>query len=470
MTGSGATSELAHFAATTRWSDIPDDVLEKARLHLADVLAAMHAGRSRTWVNAARSYANEESAPGRSHVVGQVQKLRPSSAAFVNATAAHGLELDDYHVPAAVHPGCVVVPAALAVGEEIGASTREILAAIVIGYETVIRFGLAMSPEMTQDRGFHVTSAIGPFGAAAAGVSLLGLTGDMAHAALGLAAAESGGTTEFTRSGGEVKRAHAGLASSGGLRAAALAQLGLTAPTRAIEGERGFATAFGGRRVDLHRLTSDLGSSWNLHGLGIKAWSTCTGNHPAIAAAEKLVASGTAVDRIRRIDVFTDRTTAAHCGHVGPRPLDMTGAQFSLHVSVGMRLALGGNDLTHYEQLEALGFDAPAVTGLAEKVRIHVGDEQEQAFSSSPSARLVVELEDGSSVSAEAVAAGAPADPFGWDGVSAKCHGTLDGRVSHDDIDGLVDLAKGWGRVERPVLELLSTAFPTTDTASEDAA
>jgi 2-methylcitrate dehydratase PrpD len=107
---------------------------------------------------------------------------------------------------------------------------------MAIGYEVVIRLGLAMSPEMTQDRGFHVTSAFGPLGAAA--ISLRGLGAERASSALAIAAAQSGGTTGFARSGGEVKRLHASLAASSGIRAADLAALGITAQTWAIQGPR----------------------------------------------------------------------------------------------------------------------------------------------------------------------------------------------------------------------------------------
>jgi 2-methylcitrate dehydratase PrpD len=211
-------------------------------------------------------------------------------AAFVNATATHGLELDDYHVPAAVHAGCVVVPAGIAVAEHLQATSRPLLTALAVGYELVIRLGLAMSPEMTQDRGFHVTGVMGPLGAAATAANLHRLDSEQAVWALGLAAAQAGGTTEFTRSGGEVKRLHAGFAASAGLRATALAVRGVSAPTHALEGPRGFAQAFGGRRVDLDRLTDGLGRQWHLDGLGIKAWSTCTGNHAPLAALGQLCA------------------------------------------------------------------------------------------------------------------------------------------------------------------------------------
>lgn len=267
----------------------------------------------------ARDYAIQESPAGGCTVIGSAEKLRPSWAAFANATAAHGIELDDYHVPAAVHAGCVVIPTVLAVGEALDAGSDRVTTAAAVGFETIIRLGLALSPEMTLDRGFHVTSAFGPIGAAAAAASLYGLDEQLTSAAIGLAAAQAGGTTEYARSGGEVKRVHAGLAAAAGIRAADLAARGLTAPARAIEGPKGFAAAFSGSRNDLHEITADLGERWHLDGLGIKAYCTCTGNHPPIAALAKVQAAGVRAADVESITARVDRVTAHHCGHVGPR-------------------------------------------------------------------------------------------------------------------------------------------------------
>src|SRR5690606_917750 len=108
----------------------------------------------------------------------------------------------------------------------------------------IVRFGEACTPSLTSDRGFHVTSALGVFGAAATAIAIDRPSTEVAVAALGLAAAHAGGTTEFTRTGGDVKRLHAGMAASAGIRSAALAARGFTAPTAAIEGQRGFLAAF----------------------------------------------------------------------------------------------------------------------------------------------------------------------------------------------------------------------------------
>ncbi|MET4538446.1 2-methylcitrate dehydratase PrpD [Arthrobacter bambusae] len=452
------TEKLASFAATLIWDRVPADVREQAARQVLDGFAAMHAGSKRPWTNAARAFAVSEGASGRSSVIGTDVKLRPAHAAFVNATAMHGFELDDYHVSAAVHAGCAVVPTVLALADDLGVGSHAALTAIAVGTETIIRFGLAMSPEMTQDRGFHVTSAFGALGAAAAAVNLLGLDRQTAQHALGVAAAQAGGTTEFTRSGGEIKRVHAGFAASNGIRSVDLARLGLTAPLESIEGERGFAQAFGGRRVHLPHLTNELGGKWHLAGLGIKSWSTCTGNHAPIAALELLRHEGLKAADVDSITVYTDRTTAEHCGHVGAQVKDMTGAQFSLHLSLAMRLVLGGNDPEHYAAMEAANFGIPEVIHLANKVNIEIGEEEDKAFAVTPSARIVVRRVRGATMTSKALAPGGPTRPFTWDELGQKVHACADSLIGADSVRGTVQFVRSWPTTDLPASGLLSGA------------
>lgn len=463
----GLTEELAVFAAGLRWEDIPGEVREQAARQVLDGYGAMHAGSSRSWTKAARDYALNEGSPGRSSVIGINNRLRAGQAAFVNATAMHGFELDDYHVSAAVHAGCAVVPTVLALGDELNVGSRAALTAISAGTETIIRLGLAMSPEMTQDRGFHVTSVFGVIGAAAAAISLLGLEERTAQHALGIAAAQAGGTTEFTRTGGEIKRIHAGLAASNGIRAANLAQLGLTAPFESLEGQRGFAQAFGGRRVSLDRVSSRLGYDWHLDGLGVKSWSTCTGNHAPIAALEKLRRQGLEPDDVTGITVYTDKTTADHCGQLGAHVTDMTGAQFSLHLSLAMRLVLGGNDPSHYAALEAANFAIPEVARLASLVKVAVGEEEERSFTIAPSARVIVQRKQGQDMEAHAVAPGGPSQPFTWHDLQQKVHACADATVGPEEVDRVGRQIRSWLHKDLPVTGLLDLdTSPTTGKAS----
>lgn len=466
----GATEALARFAATTRWPDVPEQVREKVLLHTLDVLAVAAAGSACWWNALVREHTLAEAAPGPCTVLGSPQGCAAQGAAQANATAAHGIEIDDFHLPAAVHAGCVVVPTTLAVAEAAALSSRTFVTAVAVGFETVIRLGLAFSPQLTTDRGFHVTSAFGPFGAAAAAASLLGLRTDATHAALGIAAAQAGGSTEYTRSGGEVKRLHAGLAAAAGIRAADLARRGLTAPARSIEGERGFAAAFAGSRADLDRLTDGLGERWHLDGLGVKRWSVCTGNHAPIAAASALRADGLRAEDIQAVTVRVDQVTATHCGHIGPEPRDMSSAQFSTHLAVALRLLGRSNDLADYEELAARGWMDPPVRNLARRVQVEIGAAEDAAFGTAPTATVVAECRDGGVVSATAQAPGSPADPLGWAEVLDKARGLADPHLGVGEIDRIAEELHAWRHAERPVIGLLRKSTAEATAACDSAA
>src|SRR5260370_134916 len=141
---------------------------------------------------------------GRIPVPGRARRADLIDAAFLGGTAAHGIELDDGFRQGSVHPGCVVVPAVLALGYDRHADGRAVMEAIVAGYEAVIAIGRACHPDLRQ-RGFHPTAAVGVFGSAPAAGKLRGLSADALANALGLAASRAAGLFAFVNGRGDIK-------------------------------------------------------------------------------------------------------------------------------------------------------------------------------------------------------------------------------------------------------------------------
>ena len=160
-------------------------------------------------------------------------------AAFLGGTAAHGIELDDGYRHGSAHCGCVIVPTVLAVSHDKRAAGRALIEAIVVGYETNICLARACAPDLRQ-RGFHPTSAVGPFGAAMATGKLRGLSTQQLANALGIAASSAAGLFAFVAGGGDIKRLHAGHASREGMQAALLADRGTEGLPNVVEGRDGF--------------------------------------------------------------------------------------------------------------------------------------------------------------------------------------------------------------------------------------
>ncbi|MBB4932891.1 2-methylcitrate dehydratase PrpD [Lipingzhangella halophila] len=415
----GLTTRLARWVASARFDDLPGDVVDRTERHLLDALAAAVVGHDRPWTRRVRAYAAAESPSGRSIAVPTGPELRPEWAALVNGTAMHGFEIDDYALPGLSHPSCAVVPAALALAQETGCDGRRLLTALAVGYEITVRFGRATTPSLTSDRGFHVTSALGVFGAAATAAALCGLGEENTHAAFGIAASLAGGTAEFTRTGGDVKRLHGGFAASAGVRAAALARAGLTGPTAAVEGERGFLAAFV-ENARPGQLTDGLGRDWASVDLGIKPLCVCAGLQAPLAALDELIErEDIGRQEIHEVRVGLDEPTLAHVGRLGPRPADLTEAQLSLHHAVATRLVLGGNDPAHYRAFEE-GREPPEVAEVGRRVAGHLDPRSDEVFPERVLATVTLRLANGRELSARSEAPGSPRRPLGAGEVRAK--------------------------------------------------
>lgn len=409
--GGAITRSLASFACGLAWEDLLSTTRERVVLHLLDQIGAALAGSTTSWVGLVRDYCLEETPDGPCTILGSSRRGRPEWAALANATAGHGLEIDDWHVPALVHPGCVLVPTVLALAEAEDPGGHHALTSLAVGFETIVRLGLAMTPSMTSDRGFHVTGVHGVIGATLSAAALRGLDEPTTASALGLAASQAGGVTEYTISGGEVKRLHAGIAAMGALRSVALASRGFHGPATAIEGPKGYLQAFAEhRRPEV--ILDGLGEVWHADGLAAKPYCACAGIHAPIGALERLRAQGLRAEDVQEIVVGFAEPSLHHVGNIGAYPQDMTGAQFSAEFSLAMNLVLGGNDLAHYRAFADSGHDLPEVSALAEKVLLEVDPDADAAFPSEVSATVTVQRTDGSTMTATSGSKGTASDPM----------------------------------------------------------
>jgi 2-methylcitrate dehydratase PrpD len=223
----------------------------------------------------------------RASIWGEAEaRLRPADAALANAVAAHAFELDDF--AAKLHPGAVVLPAALAMAEALGASGRMLECAVAAGYETMIRASLALDPSAARLRGWHLTGVCGPLGAAAAAAVLARLDAERTAWALGLAATQGAGLFAFNADGAMSKRLHPGFAAASGVRAVELAALGVTGPASVLETpDGGYLKAFSDV-THPEELTRALGRDWRLADTYFKPYACCGSLHSYVDAALEL--------------------------------------------------------------------------------------------------------------------------------------------------------------------------------------
>src|SRR6059058_2378169 len=259
------TVQLAGYAATLRYQDLPEPVVQQAKDCITDTVAAAICGAAMPWSRIVIDYAERTGPGGKSRILGRDgPAVQAPAAALANGALAHAFELDSLTRPGAgAHPGATVLPPALAVAQEPGmkASGRDLIAAFVAGNEVMIRIGRATG-HTNEARGFHAPGTTGPFGAAVACGHLLGLDAARMTNAIGIAGSLTGGLLEFAKGdGGTVKRLHLGRASEAGVLAASLADAGFAGPKTVLEGQFGFLRVFC-TEFDETELTRNLGHEY----------------------------------------------------------------------------------------------------------------------------------------------------------------------------------------------------------------
>jgi 2-methylcitrate dehydratase PrpD len=256
----GVTETLARLAAETQWSDLPPQVTHQAKRSLMNFFAVALAGcRDATVETALQSLAGF-SGGRQATLIGRRDRIDALGAAFLNAAAANVLDFCDTHVATAIHPTAPVAPALLALGELKRVGGRDLILALVLGHEVECRIGMAMSPGH-YNKGWHITSTCGVFGAAAGSGKLMQLDAAQMVWALGTAATQSAGLCECL--GTPAKSVSVGNAARNGLWSALLAANNFDGPPEPLGGVQGFYNAMG-ETPDLSRITGDLGSSWEI--------------------------------------------------------------------------------------------------------------------------------------------------------------------------------------------------------------
>ena len=387
---STAAQKLAGYIAGLKYEDIPEELVKKAKGLVLDQLGCQLFGSTLEWNRIVHRFVQEKHVSGPARVVNYGDRVPVEDAAFVNGTFGQGCELDDYYDEGGGHPGAGSVPVALALAHETPLNGKNFIVAMAAGYEVGWRVGRAMLPELSH-RGFHSQSTIGVFIAVAAAGKVLGLDQQQMTNALAIAASHAGGTMEFDQSGGEVKRVHNGLAVSGGIRSAKLAQLGLTGPPTIFEGERGVLKVLAGSDNG-NALYEGLGRECALGHGAIKRFPVNASQHAPIEVLSNLMDEhGIRPDQVERMEVGVSDIVLKHGGSI-VEPTEVIEAQFSLRFSLAVRLIKGNNDLAHYLNRD-LWCD-PGVLDLGQRLHLYALPEAQGPLRFS--CRMKIVLRDGS--------------------------------------------------------------------------
>ncbi len=264
--------------------------------------------------------------------------------ALLMGALTHITETDDLHRASVTHPGCVVIPAALSLGEKTGADATKVLRAILHGFEAMCRIGAALGP--SHYKIWHNTATSGPFGSAMAAATLLDLDPQQTVDALGNAGTQSSGFWQFMQTGAMSKHLHAGRACESGLLAAELAAHGFTGSPEILEGEKGLFVGMCPDPIPAAVLMAPE-DPWQLPLTSIKPWPSCRHTHPSIDCALALHNQLKEM-RIKTVAIDTYQAALDVCDRREPE--NEYQAKFSLYHCVAIALQEGEVTLDSFNQ------------------------------------------------------------------------------------------------------------------------
>jgi 2-methylcitrate dehydratase PrpD len=386
--------ELAAFSTQLKIGDVPAAVRERAKLLILDGIGLGLASHAYDFGPISLNGIARLAEAGDCSVIGSAMRLPVRDSVLANGILIHGLDFDDTHIEAIVHPTAACLPCALSLSEHLDLSGANLLTAYVAGMEAAVRLGMAIRGGF-HHVGFHATGVISHFSSTIVAAKLMGLTEAQTVAAQGIAASTASGVQVFLEEGAWTKRFHPGWGAVAGITAATLAGSGFHGPSRPYEGRFGLFHAYlQEHAVDtsLDSVGEGLGHRWHFVDTAIKPYPVCHFIHGALEAAI-LLRDEIGSARIVSVDAYLPEKTLpiiVEPAEAKKHPTTDYEAKFSAHFCVATGLLKGRFGLA---ELEADALADKAVLALTAKVDCHA--DPATKFPEAFSGGVKVKLEDG---------------------------------------------------------------------------
>jgi 2-methylcitrate dehydratase PrpD len=305
---------LSAYMAAAGSRPLPDEVAEHAKHHLLDTLAAMISGSELLPGQAAQRYIRAHGGKGAATIAGTMLTASPPDAALVNGVMAHADETDDSHNASRSHPGCAIVPATLAVAEDLGIDGARFLRAVTLGYDIGTRVVLAMGgAEFSYESSLATHSIAGTFGAAAAAACAAGLDARQMRWALDYTAQQSSGIVAWRRDTDHIEKAFVfgGMTARNGVTAALVVRSGWNGVEDIFSGDDNFFKAYA-PKAQPERLIEKLGERYEVVHTDIKKWTVGSPIQGPLDAIEAIRGKRAfEADQVRRVTVRLAPSVAA---------------------------------------------------------------------------------------------------------------------------------------------------------------
>jgi 2-methylcitrate dehydratase PrpD len=413
----GITMALAEFLVGIEPGDLSTTIVDTLEKAFVDAIGCGVYGFATPWCERVRRFCLEQGGPSQAGLWASGTKVSAVNTVLATGTAIHSFDFDD-HSRAKIHPGAVVVPTLLALGEQFDLSGQDLLVAMAAGYETMNRVSLAANPGRTKSRGWHLTGTAGTFASAAAAAKLLGLNAAQTASALGLAGTQSSGLWAFTADGSMSKRLHAGRAAQAGLVSALMARAGFKGPTKIFEAKDGsflFAMSDSPRP---DRLVQRLGQDWYSDQTCFKPYACCGSNHACVDAALAFTREPEFhLSQVKRIVAGIAEVVNGQTGFVYLAD-SVLNAQMSLRYNIAVALIDAQASVEQFSEHKIRQAD---VVALAQRVEIEIDPEIDRNYPEIYGGQVTIEFIDGTKQTRRVdYSLGMPENPVSLESVSNK--------------------------------------------------
>ena len=421
------TMKLAEFISQLTYKHISHKALEKIKSCLLDSLGCACFGSTTEWAKIVNEFVQSQGGVQEASLW-TTEFLGPAANVVLgNGTMIHSFDFDDYHMTK-IHPGSMVIPSALAVGEQEHIDGKKFMTAIAGGYETMIHISRGVNPGASRLKGWHLTGTCGTFAAAAAVGSIWQFDTKTMASALGMAGTQSSGLWAFTADGSFSKRFHPGRAAQSGVIASSLARSGYHGPTKILEAEDGGFFRGTSYDFDFSKVTDGLGKNFDTEDVVIKPYPACGSLHSSIDAALMIREKNEIdVERIKEIRVYNSEVVNVQCGF-DYKPMGVLQAQMSMKYCMA-RTVIDG--MLSPAQFTEDKLSDPVAIDLASRVRFILDDEINRLYPREFPSVVEIIMKDGQKYRTRVnVPKGSVENPMSWQEIQDKFR-----RLARDSID-----------------------------------
>lgn len=390
--GKSFTRKLAEFVYNLQYENLEKAIVDKAKTCIFDAIACSCAGVNLPWSQAAIQLALRQSEKEEATIWVDGSKSNFGYAAFANSVLNHSIIYEDMHAESGAHLGTIVIPSAFSMGEKLNSNGKQIITAIIAGYECMGRLGKALNTAEFSKRGLRPSGMFGPFGSAAVGAKLLNLNENQIVNALGFAGNCGAGVNEWAHSGANDMYFHNGFATINGLTAAHLAQCGATASEWIVEGRAGLSNAWAGGQEKLPYGMEDLGEKFEIERVYHKPAAACAFTQETIQATLKLVKQHNILpEEIDQITVSAYPMAKIYpgCDYPGPYSSFLQ-AQMSNKFAVASVILHKDVDIKHY-----FDYGNPKIYEISRKIKVEIDPEAEAVYPHEKRSKIKVLTKNG---------------------------------------------------------------------------